>query len=446
MKTKPFKKIFLTLLILAIPCAIQSQELSTEKSTLSELAAEKISDIRNNPEKYVESTDIDLNILVRDFPWMQDKTGLVNKNIKASEDLIGEDQEAEVKIKTNTDLDEIEKEYFTCNSSILEGSVSGIITFNNYLKKEDALTIFINSLFKNESSLDYAEKRFILDCRFNIVKAEVRSVENDLADSIDGLNQYEIKLAFASDTDLCIAETVNVINFVRNNPWISITYIIDKHYPDSDENFYRYIRPIAENNLEPFFDNNFRKNKDEKVFTEAYGYFTPSDPIKYIERAVTTFMKHDLTGKNPEFFIFNKESKNIFLNIEKNSYNNLKEAFIVKYQITAFLPKTMVKENDVVEEPPVVGAYILFSQAKVDSGNNNSDSLYNPKEGVADKEIYLINTATGHKIKYLTDKAGRVQIWLEKNQTYILGYEKNQESIEDEIRTEEKAKYIKIDL
>ncbi len=416
-------KITLPLMLLVISCGVHAQTSygQPEKAlTMSEFAAEKISSIRNNPAYYAGSVYEDQSVLFKNFPWMQDETGIVNKSIKPLDSEAGDAETAE-----NND--------YQCSLSSFKGSVSGTISFNNYMSKTDALSIFINNLFENEISPEYSKKRFILDCGFNLVQAEVESVENMESSGI--LNQYEITVSFASDTDLCNATALNILNFVRNNPWVSSDYIL-KYFPDSEYLFGKYIYFIALNILEPFFDKSFVKsNHDYEISADAFGYLSEQNSLPYIERVLAVFIKNELLQRNPTPLVFSNDIKTVDLGLKETSYNETNNLSIVNYFLSGSESWPELEKNS-----PVIPVYIQLST------DINFDDLFNPGEGAADKVVFIKDPATDNQIKYFADSTGRLQVWLEKNQTYILGYENFGNYFERTIETGENGKYIKIDL
>jgi len=393
------------------PVSVSAAEISSETQVL----AEKIAQIRSNPYDYAKKLGLTPLSAETEFGFLsknpENKTDLNSESLKSSEQL----QEKAFYINNEISENISFPEY---DNSSLNGFLSFAMTFNNYMEPETAVSIFIDDMFKREVSPDYSGKRFIMNFNYNLAGIDIKEGK------AGNLNAYFITVCFASSASLNEAYVFNLLNSVRNNPFLADNYIF-KHFSFAD--YFDYSLDSSKiKSQKPVFsgilpeDSQCEANcKTDIIEAFEYYYYEPEIENLFIEKAFSIFLIKELRDKRENPLIFNDSLKSGSLDIEVFGDGlEKKSAALYTFEGNVFeKAPPQSGETDEPEEKQFSGVYILIYK------DINNDNLFNPGEGFCGSPVFMEDLHTGAKISFETDLSGRIQAFLPLDRTFNLSFE-----------------------
>lgn len=387
-------KILLSLFLLII-C---STSWAGEEIRLSDVAALKVNDIRHNLWKNSTVSE-EGELLINRFPWVKDSYSIERSKIRSSLAL-----QRKAEKLANNEEDNFESVF---DNSSKSGIFTGQIAFHNFMSPERAIEIILNLALQKELKADYSGERFILDPGYDLIGIGLQSIKY----TKNGIrNGYQITIAFASSEKKYGAVSLNILNTIREYPTSSLSYVSGS-YPNEIIGFNYWFYLSNKIPTKPlFYLNDFLTYSVEEQIMTVYPQYKEETINSKIEKNLAESILKELREESGNTILFNPFSKGILFKSEflENSDSENK-SFVIKSSILEIYPEEALNSK-------LVSLYAVVYKDK------NHNGLYNAGEEISGEGVFLKDNATGSVVSLLTDKAGRINFRIKKNNKYTLIY------------------------
>ena len=229
------KKTFVWLLVIwAGIFAVQAGHYADAAQSDKDYAISLVNEIRQDPLGYAEGLGYDPNALLNELPWLW-MSGALNGLAAVSEsEVLTQTAEYEntaditddsivIIIGAASEVPAAAIDVTMNTEYAAQGDISGVISFNNFVKPSVAIKAVIDYQLKKELNHEYNGKRILLSQAYKQIGISFCS--GRIQQDSDTMNAYLIYIKLSSTLLKSEVQVVNMINQLRDDPGQAYNYL-----------------------------------------------------------------------------------------------------------------------------------------------------------------------------------------------------------------------------